>query len=490
MLFNTVDFVLFFALVLIIYWIILDKIRYIWLLLASYYFYMQWNQHYIILIIIVTTITYFGGIIIEKFSENTKKRIFVLTICLVICLGILAVFKYANFGVQIFNRILTATGNDSIICSLKLILPVGISFYTLQSLGYLIDIYRGDIYAEKNYFKFALFVSFFPQLVAGPIERSKNLLKQLNTPKRFSYENLRRGFLLVVWGMFLKVVIADRAAIFVDSVYGNYHTYGGLYIVFATVLFSIQIYCDFHGYSTIARGVALTMGYSLVENFNAPYFSQSVKEFWRRWHISLSSWFRDYLYIPLGGNRKGLMRKNLNLLVVFLVSGLWHGASFSYIFWGELHGAYQVISNLFEPIKNRIRSFLNWRDKTPEKILKTCITFILITFAWLFFRAGGFMTALDMLKCTVLTPNFNILFHDAIFDLGISRQHFRVLLISILILFMVDYRKYKGIDVVENFFTQHFWFRCLMEIALLFTVLLFGCYGELYDAASFIYFQF
>lgn len=207
-------------------------------------------------------------------------------------------------------------------------------FFTLQSLGYLIDIYRGDIYAEKNYFKFALFVSFFPQLVAGPIERSKNLLKQLNTPKRFSYENLRRGFFLVVWGMFLKVVIADRAAIFVDSVYGNYYTYGGLYIVFATVLFSIQIYCDFHGYSTIARGVAMTMGYSLVENFNAPYFSQSVKEFWRRWHISLSSWFRDYLYIPLGGNRKGLMRKNLNLLVVFLVSGLWHGASFSYIFWG------------------------------------------------------------------------------------------------------------------------------------------------------------
>lgn len=490
MLFNTVNFLIFFVIVLIIYWLIPDKIRYIWLLIASYYFYMQWNLRYIVLIIIVTTITYFGGIIIERVSENSKKRIFILSICLVICLGILAVFKYANFGVQIFNRILTATGNDRIIWSLELILPVGISFYTLQSLGYMIDVYRSDIYAEKNYFKFALFVSFFPQLVAGPIERSKNLLKQLNTPKRFSYENFRRGFLLIVWGMFLKVVIADRAAIFVDSVYGNYHTYRGLYIVFATVLFSIQIYCDFHGYSTIARGVALTMGYSLVENFNAPYFSKSVKEFWRRWHVSLSSWFRDYLYIPLGGNRKGMIRKNLNLLVVFLVSGLWHGASISYIFWGGVHGAYQLASNLFEPIKNRIKSFLNWKDKTPEKILKTCITFVLITFAWLFFRAGGFMTALDMLKYTVLTPNFNILFNDAIFDLGISRQHFRVLLISILVLFMVDYRKYKGIDVVETFFAQHFWFRCLMEIALLFTVLLFGCYGELYDATSFIYFQF
>lgn len=238
----------------------------------------------------------------------------IMAVCFVTCLGLLGIYKYANFFIQTANRLFAAVGKNQISWTSALVLPVGISFYTLQSLGYLIDVYRGDIYAEKNYLRFALFVPFFPQLVAGPIERSKNLLKQIGTAKKFSYENLKRGFLLIGWGMFLKMVIADRAAIFVDKVYADYHTYGGFYIILATFLFSIQIYCDFHGYSTIARGAALTLGYSLVENFNAPYLSGSVREFWRRWHISLSSWFRDYLYIPLGGNRKGKARRNINLM--------------------------------------------------------------------------------------------------------------------------------------------------------------------------------
>lgn len=492
MLFNTVEFLIFFGIVLVIYWILPEKVKAVWLLAASYYFYMQWNPRYILLILFITTVAYAGGIWIERISENFKVRKIVFILCLVICLGTLGIFKYADMGIRAANRLIGLTGGNPISWTSSLILPVGISFYTLQSLGYLIDIYMGEIYAEKNYFKFALFVSFFPQLVAGPIERSKNLLKQLSATPKFSYENLRKGFLWILWGMFLKVVIADRAAIFVDRVYADYHTYSGLYIVLATVLFSIQIYCDFHGYSTIARGTALTMGYSLTENFKAPYFSQSIKEFWRRWHISLSSWFRDYLYIPLGGNRKGIMRKNVNLLAVFSISGLWHGAALSYVFWGFLNGIYQVVSGLSEPIKKKISFLFAWKEKTPEKILKTCVTFVLVSFAWLFFRAGGFRKALDMLKYMVWGHhhNFNILFDESIYSLGISRKHFSVLWLSIIVLFAVDYRKYKGLDVADELLAQHFWFRFVIEIVLLFAILLFGCYGELYDAASFIYFQF
>lgn len=491
MLFNTVEFLLFFGIVLLIYWLLPDRIRYMWLLAASYYFYMQWNTRYILLLIFVTTVAYTGGIWIEKFPEGkSKKRIAVLTICLCLCLSILGIYKYADFGVQTANRVLRLFRVQQLSWTPVLILPVGISFYTLQSLGYLIDVYRGNTYAEKNYFRFALFVSFFPQLVAGPIERSKNLLKQLGTPRTFSYENLRRGFLLIIWGLFLKMVIADRAAVFVDTVYADYNTYNGFYIVFATFLFSVQIYCDFHGYSTIARGAALTMGYSLVENFNAPYFSKSVQEFWRRWHISLSSWFRDYLYIPLGGNRKGNIRKNINLLIVFSVSGLWHGATWAFVFWGLLNGVYQVISNLVTPVKKRFVIFADWKERTPEKALKVGMTFVLISFAWLFFRAGNFREAVEILKSMFQVCNYNIFFDESLYALGISRKYFAVLCSAILALFVVDYRKYKGIDVAQEFLSQNFWFRCLSEMVLIFMILLFGCYGELYDAASFIYFQF
>ncbi len=487
MLFNTTEFLFFFVTVLVIYWILPNKIRYIWLLLTSYFFYSRWNLKYCLLLLFVTLIAYAGGIIIQKIRVLSLA---VLIVCLILCLGVLGIFKYLNLGIQTVNRILVLTGSNPVSWTSSLILPVGISFFTLQAVGYMIDVYRGDTYAEKNIIRFALFISFFPQLVAGPIERSKNLLKQLAVKKEFNYDNLRKGLLMVLWGLYLKMVIADRAAIFVDAVYGDYQKCGGLYIILATVLFSIQIYCDFHGYSTIARGAALTMGYSLVENFNAPYFSRSVKEFWRRWHISLSSWFLDYLYIPLGGNRKGAVRKNINLMLVFTISGLWHGATLAYVFWGILNGLYQVISDVTVPIKKRLVHILNWREGLPERILRTGITFSLISFAWLFFRAGGFREALAMLRSLVSLHNFNILFDESIYQLGISRKYFTVLCSAIFILFLVDYRKYKGKDVIEEFFAQSFWFRCLSEIVLTFSVLLFGCYGELYDAATFIYFQF
>lgn len=365
MLFNTVDYLIFLLIVVTVYFCVPKKMRNVWLFIVSCYFYMQWNARYIVLLYISITLTYSCGILIERLrisaknveesckadqDEILRKNRNLQKICLAVCillnLGILGFYKYFSFGVQWINRLLAVFHLEGINIEHKILLPVGISFYTLQALGYLMDVYRGEIYAEKNFLRYALFVSFFPQLVAGPIERSRNLLVQLGTIRSFRYENLQKGMLLVLYGMFLKMVIADRAAVFVDTVYENSAAYPGFYIVVATVFFAIQIYCDFYGYSTIARGSALIMDIHLMDNFNAPYFAKSVKEFWRRWHISLSGWFRDYLYIPLGGNRKGSVRKQVNLLSVFMVSGLWHGASAAFIFWGLLNGIYQVVEEL------------------------------------------------------------------------------------------------------------------------------------------------
>ena len=328
--------------------------------------------------------------------------------------------------------------------------------------------------------------------MAGPIERSKNLLKQLAVPKKFSYENLRRGLLIMLYGFFLKVVIADRIAIFVDTVYDDPVTYTGFYIVLATICFAIQIYCDFYGYSTIAKGVSLTMGITLMDNFNAPYFSKSIKEFWRRWHISLSTWFRDYLYIPLGGNRKGTIRKYLNLLIVFGISGLWHGASLAFVIWGALHGIYQIFESVFSRIFNTIYlERVNKETKTfTNKFLKLVITFALVCFAWLFFRANGLSNAMVLLSEMIHHRNWFSLVDQSIFNMGISRDYWHVLIVAILILGLVDYQKYRGKDVVERFFVQNWWFRAPAVIFMLIYIVLFGCYGSTFDVQQFIYFQF
>lgn len=517
MLFNTPQYILFLPIVVLIYYCLPKKIRYIWLLITSYYFYMQWNPLYVTLLFSCTFLTYLCGRVVERLKicaersdtgENTdsekmrRRQKLCFIICIFLNLGILGFFKYFQFGISILNRLLAVIHVNGISWEHDILLPVGISFYTLQALGYLIDVYRGDIYAEKNFLRYALFVSFFPQLVAGPIERSKNLLVQLRKPQSFSYENLRKGALLVLYGLFLKMVIADRAAILVDTVYQDSGAYPGFYVVAATVFFSIQIYCDFYGYSTIARGSALIVGIHLMDNFNAPYYSGSVKEFWRRWHISLSGWFRDYLYIPLGGNRKGKARKKANLLAVFAVSGLWHGASLTYVFWGALNGIYQVIEDVGEDIRQWTEKYrLKWRQMTgeatrekgpcfSERLFRTTLTFFLVSFAWLFFRAGELDQAVEILGNMLRENNWVILFDGSLYGLGVERNDMNVLVASILLLFVVDYHKYHGKDAADLFLKQGWWFRVSGIMLLLFTILLYGCYGELYDIQQFIYFQF
>lgn len=337
--FNSIDFMCFFPIVLGIYFVIPRKCRNVWLLAASYYFYMGWNPKYVLLIAASTLVTYVSGILIERFNTKESKynSKIVLVLCMVINLGILAVFKYAGFAIDIINSILKPFNITVIDRKFDLLLPVGISFYTFQALGYIIDVYRRDIKAEKNLIDYALFVSFFPQLVAGPIERSKNLLGQIKNIRNLMLWNGKRiasGAILMVWGLFIKMVIADRAAILVNNVFDKYRMFGSTELIMAVICFAIQIYCDFESYSLIAKGAARIMGIELMENFKAPYMALSVHDFWSRWHISLTTWFRDYLYIPLGGNRKGRTRKIINMAIVFLVSGLWHGADYKFVVWG------------------------------------------------------------------------------------------------------------------------------------------------------------
>lgn len=348
MLFNSINFLIFFPIVVLIYFLIPKRGRYLWLLAASYYFYMCWNVKYIVLILSSTLVTWIAGWFVFAWKEKARRKA-VLGASLLFNLGLLFFFKYFDFFWENCGKALGILGKSLPDKPFDVLLPVGISFYTFQALGYLFDVYRGKIEPERNFFRYALFVSFFPQLVAGPIERSDHLLQQMNhieEIKVWDYENIAHGLMQMVWGLFQKMVIADRVAILVDMVFNNYYIYGTVPLAMGAAGFGLQIYCDFASYSAIAIGAARVMGFDLMENFDTPYFSRSISEFWHRWHISLSSWFRDYLYIPLGGNRCSRLRKYGNLLITFMVSGLWHGAGWTFLAWGMLHGVYQILGDL------------------------------------------------------------------------------------------------------------------------------------------------
>ena len=406
MLFNSIDFLIFLPIVLVIYYIIPMKYKHIWLLISSYYFYMCWNAKYVLLIFVSTVITYLSGILIDKVEKTWpdvndigKYKKLILALSFVSNLGILFYFKYINFTLDIVTRLLSKVNISMNVPVFDIILPVGISFYTFQALSYSVDVYRGEVAPEHDFFRYALFVSFFPQLVAGPIERSKNLLTQLREPRKFDFGYAFDGILLMLWGFFLKIVLADRIAIFVDTVYGDCEHYQGIYLIVATVLFAVQIYCDFSGYSSIAMGTAKLLGIELMDNFNAPYLSTSVADFWRRWHISLTSWFKDYLYIPLGGSKKGILRKYLNKMIVFMLSGLWHGAQLTFVVWGAINGLYQVIGEILIPIREKVSDALGVnRDSEGFCVLRAIVTFTMIDFSWIFFRADSLGRAIYIIK--------------------------------------------------------------------------------------------
>ena len=383
MLFNSFEFIcIFFPLVTGLYFALPHRWRWLLLLVASCWFYMAFVPVYILILAFTIGVDYVAGIWIER-SEGRKRKL-LLTASIIANVGVLAFFKYFNFLNESIAAVVRGLGFHYGVPDLGIILPIGLSFHTFQSLSYTIEVYRRHYPAERNPGIFALYVMFYPQLVAGPIERPQALLPQFHARKKFNADDLQYGLTRMAFGFFKKVVVADRLAPYVDAVYADIPGSNGITVLVATIFFAVQIYCDFSGYSDIAIGAARVMGFRLMENFTRPYLSSSVSEFWGRWHISLSSWFRDYLYIPLGGNRVVRWRWYYNLMIVFLASGLWHGAAWTYVIWGGLHGAYLIAAIALKPATGRISNFLPGQLNKAIGILTTCT---LVTLAWVFFRA-------------------------------------------------------------------------------------------------------
>ncbi len=484
MLFNSIEFLIFFVFIVLFYFSISAKHRWALLLIASYYFYMCWKPEYILLILGSTLIDYFCGI--KMGQKNTKKaRKPFLFLSLFTNLGLLFAFKYFNFFSDSVRILFNYTNIFYNVPYFNALLPVGISFYTFQTLSYSIDVYRGNKKTEKHLGIFALYVAFFPQLVAGPIERSTRLLPQLKKENNFNYKRIKEGVLLMLWGFFKKIVIADRLAVVVNTVYNDVGSYQGYPLLIASIFFAFQIYCDFSAYSDIAIGGAKVMGYDLMRNFNRPYFSKSISEFWRRWHISLGSWFKDYVYIPLGGSRVSTFRKYLNIIIVFLVSGLWHGANWTFIIWGALHGFYQIIGFILNPIKNKIINLFKFnKTNTYYKFIQVLITFVLVDFAWIFFRSNSLKDSIYIIK------NIFIFSTDikSIHSLGLDEKdiHLSILLILFLLIIQLKQRKISIINWVLN---QNIIVRWIFYYIFIFTIIILGFYGSS-DESQFIYFQF
>lgn len=473
MLFNSLSFAIFLPIVFLLYWIMPHKYRWMLLLVASYYFYMSWDVNYIILILFTTTISFVAGLLIEK-QQNMLLRKIILITTGGLCLGVLFFFKYFNFVAESVSDLLGTCAINIHPVTLDLLLPVGISFYTFQTLSYVIDVYGGgNCKAEHNFGVYAAYVSFFPQLVAGPIERSENLIPQIKEKKIFDYAKATYGLRLMAWGFFKKMAIADAVAVYVDRAYGNLKTCTGFDLFIAVFFFSIQIYCDFSGYSDIAIGCAKLMGIDLMINFRSPYFSDSIKEFWKRWHISLSTWFRDYLYIPLGGNRCSKTRNKINLMITFLLSGLWHGADWTFILWGGIHGGAQVIEN----------SILRKRANKIPSYMKRVLIFIFCSFAWVFFRAENIREAIfiiiRLLSFLSIPDSF---IHS---NIGMSATLLFRLLVSIFLLAVYDFISMK-IDVIDWVSSRNVVVRWCVYFALVFYTV---CNMPL-EKSAFIYFQF
>lgn len=398
MLFNSLEFIVFFVAIVAIYYLIPNNTtRKVFLLASSYYFYACWNVAFLAILFYETALSY-GTVFCFK-NEKTKKDKWILATSIFMLLLPLLCFKYLNFIIGSFGDLASIFGWAIHVPEFKILLPIGISFYTFMSVGYVIDVFQKKIEPERNILDYALFVGFFPQIASGPIGRAPQLLPQIKEKHPLLYDNIAAGCKMMLWGFFMKLVVGDRAGIYVDTVFGNWAHHNGTSLLLATFMYTIQIYCDFAGYSLIAIGTAKTMGFELMNNFERPYFSKNIGEFWRRWHISLSTWFRDYVYFPLGGNRCRKSRAYLNLIITFLVSGLWHGAAYTFIVWGFLHGLVQVVD---KATKQKRSDF--WRkvniseDGAFRRVLNICITFLIVSYLWMIFWSPDFATVVGITK--------------------------------------------------------------------------------------------
>lgn len=479
MLFNSFGYIAFLPIVFIIYWIIPCKYRWLILLLSSYFFYASWDVRYVSLLLIITVASYLAGILLEK-ADTARARKTVLIMSSLCCFGILFAFKYFNFICKTVADALSVFCGPVHFISLQILLPVGISFYTFQAISYVIDVYNKKVKAEHHIGHYAVFVSFFPQLVAGPIERTDKLLPQIKEARAFSYEQATYGLKLIAWGYFKKIVIADNLANYASPVFLSPRRYAGFSLVLASIFFAIQIYCDFSGYSDIAIGTAKLLGIELSTNFRSPYFSQSIKEFWNRWHISLSSWFKDYVYIPLGGNKISKKRTVLNVLATFLLSGLWHGANWTFVVWGGLHGIAQAVEGL-SPLSKC------GRKKGIGGALRVAWVFAFTTICWVFFAASSLADAGYIVSHFfegISSPARYII--DGLSNIEIS--YFELIKDSVLILILGIFDRFSlKKDVIKAIGRQNVLIRWTVYVSLLLILVFLSRKGV---ATEFVYFQF
>lgn len=476
MLFNSFHFIFFFLLITTLYFLLPHNKRWQLLLIASCYFYMAFVPIYILILGFTIVIDFFAGIYIEK-SQGKRRKLF-LVLSLFANVGILAIFKYYNFINSNLSFLLQGFGLSNPIPILNILLPIGLSFHTFQAMSYTIEVYRGTERAERHFGIYALYVMFYPQLVAGPIERPQNLLHQFRVKHHFDSNRIFEGLKIMVWGLFKKLVVADRLGIFVDGAYNYIDEQNGMTLILATLFFSFQIYCDFSGYSDMAIGAAKVMGFDLMANFKRPIFAKSTGEFWKRWHISLSTWFKDYLYFPLGGNKLSVSRWYFNLMIVFIISGLWHGANWTFIIWGGINGFYLIFAIVTKNYRNRFNLFIGI-IKFPRiyLFLQIIITFLLISFSRVFFRSQSIGDALKVIK-KMFT------FQGSIFQNGTITIIYSFLAISFLL--AVEFKKefYKGSFTLSHH--HNFWIRNAYYTLLILLIIMVG----VFDGGQFIYFQF
>ncbi len=482
MIFNSIDFAIFLPIVFILYWFVFNKnikSQNILIILASYFFYGFWDWRFLSLIFLSTIVDYFVGIKLSQ-NKNYFKRNFWLSISIFVNIGALCIFKYYNFFLDNFIELFSFFGANIKYNSINIIVPVGISFYTFQTLSYTIDIYRNKISHKRDFIAFMAFVSFFPQLVAGPIERAKNLLPQFHKRRKFIYSNTVDGMRQILWGLFKKIVIADNCAEFANQIFNNYEDLNGSTLILGAIFFAFQIYCDFSGYSDIAIGTARLFSFNLMQNFAFPFFSRDIAEFWRRWHISLSTWFRDYLYIPLGGSKVKRILRIRNIFIIFIVSGFWHGANWTYIIWGALHALYYIPLMLLK--KNRKNLTVIAENKIVPSIKDFCLiisTFTLTTFAWIFFRSESITHALGYI---------NNIFSLSIFSLPSQFGGWRAIITLLVITFLIlvewmQREKQHALDLSS--FNLNRFIRWTIYLIIIFIIINFGGRQQ-----EFIYFQF
>lgn len=483
MLFNSLQFLVFYPIVVIVYFNLPYRWRWIWLLVASYYFYMSWEPVYGLLLFATTFVDYMIAIGLSR-TQAPSKRWGLLSISLIANLGMLFFFKYYDFVAETLNGLFAWLGIDAQVTTLNLVLPIGISFYTLQSLAYTIDVFRRRMAAEPHLGMFMLYVSFFPQLVAGPIERAQNLLPQLHQEHNFDEQRASDGLKLMAWGFFKKLVIADNLAHYVQPVFANPGDYTGWAVLIAAYFFAFQIYCDFSGYSDIAIGTARILGVDLMENFRRPFLARSVREFWQRWHISLTTWFRDYVYFPMGGSRVPPRRADANILTVFLISGLWHGAQWTYVIWGFLNGLFYLITT-----KIRIPRFLSNRKQLQPfyVLLAIFFTFNLFALTLIFFRANNVADAFQLLSQLVHIGQSSVsLGTGSEIDFG-NLTVSALIFIPLIALMSVELLQERGISIGRLVSQQPSWMRWAVYYAVVMIIVMFGAYTE---ETMFIYFQF